>query len=83
MKSSAVSCQLSVVSRPSERLALSPLGESDFQTPMGSIGPQKSGRVARRRRFLEPRRAVASAEGGPQAGEGVETLYLAPQRNTE
>jgi hypothetical protein len=29
-------------------LALSPLGESDFWTPMGSIGPQKSGRVARR-----------------------------------
>ena len=28
------------------RLTLAPLGESDFGTPMGSIGPLKSGRVA-------------------------------------
>jgi hypothetical protein len=77
-------------------LALSQ-GESDFRTPMGSIGPQKSGKVdgdpahagrgpglrrptprqkaalglppaLRPRAF--GRRAVASAEGGPQAGEG-------------
>jgi len=37
---------------PLARLALSRLGESDFWTPMGSIGPQKSGRVDRRGRFL-------------------------------
>ena len=36
---------------------LAPLGESDFWTPMGSIGPQKSGRVDRSRRFLQPGRA--------------------------
>jgi hypothetical protein len=35
-------------------LALSPLGESDFSTPMGSIGPQKSGRVARGGAFFSP-----------------------------
>jgi hypothetical protein len=29
---------------------LAPLGESDLWTPMGSIGPQKSGRVLRKRR---------------------------------
>jgi len=40
-----------------QTLALSPLGESDFWTPMGSIGPQKSGRVDRRRRFLQAGRA--------------------------
>jgi len=40
-----------------ENPALSPLGESDFWTPMGSIGPQKSGRVARSRRSLQPGRA--------------------------
>ena len=28
------------------RLTLAPLGESDFGTPMGAIGPLKSGRVA-------------------------------------
>jgi hypothetical protein len=32
---------------------LSRLGESDFWTPMGPIGPQKSGRVARSRCFLQ------------------------------
>jgi hypothetical protein len=31
--------------------ALSPLGDSDLWNPMGSIGPQKSGRVARNWRF--------------------------------
>ena len=36
---------------------LAPLGESDLWTPMGSIGPQKSARVDRRRRFLQPGRA--------------------------
>jgi hypothetical protein len=34
--------------------ALSPLGESDFWTPLGSIGPHKPGRVARRRCFRQP-----------------------------
>ncbi len=36
--------------------SLAPLGESDFRTPMGPIGPQKSGRVARNRRFHQPGR---------------------------
>jgi len=34
--------------------ALSSLGESDFQTPRGSIGPQKSGRVSRDGAFTSP-----------------------------
>jgi hypothetical protein len=34
-----------------------PLGESDFRTPLESIGPQKSGRVARDGAFTSPSRA--------------------------
>ena len=37
-----------------ESIAPSPLGESDFRTPMGSIGPQKSGRVAPGGPFTSP-----------------------------
>ncbi|MDR3677654.1 MAG: type II toxin-antitoxin system Phd/YefM family antitoxin [Acidobacteriota bacterium] len=48
-----------------DSFSLAPLGESDFRTPLGSIGPQKSGRGDRK------------AEGAPRSacrgGEGVFT----------
>jgi hypothetical protein len=54
--------------------ALFPLGESDLWTPMGSIGPQKSGRVARCPDALHreagrafARRRVMDAQGGQPA----------------
>jgi len=53
--------------------ALSPLGESDLWTPMGSIGPQKSGRV--------DRTGVFFSRGGP--GEGVPSLRLLESRSPQ
>ena len=67
MRSGPVSVQVYLANSirpPSLTPAFCPLGESDFWTPMGSIGPQKSGRVARPGVFF--------SRGGP--GEGVAGL---------